>query len=214
MPLFMCDGCWEEIPLLKARIHCTVCQSVDLCANCHVVGRAVDGHTKRHKMVVVERSGIDTSGDGVTSQGTSTVTPSINSTWPMNAASPPYSTTQSPMSQPQPMTSSPAQSSQHSTPAVAPRVYAHPMSMQTPEALSAFAPSDVVTGWQPLFNGTQATQMMIDLLTAIFLCLDDAGIRVLSPEQYCAFLDAQGYFENENICKSGEPGRLRCVDNS
>jgi hypothetical protein len=203
MPLFMCDGCWEEIPLLKARIHCTVCESVDLCANCHVVGRPVDGHTKKHKMVVEERSGIDISGDlATTAPGQNAAIQGNSNMWPMNAASPPYSITQSPLSQSQVVMSSPAHSgSQQSTPSLPPKVYPHPMAMQSSAAMNSFAPVETIPGWQPLFHGMQATQTLVDLLTALFLCLDTAGIRLLSPEQYCAFLDAQGYLENENICE-------------
>ena len=55
--------------------------------------------------------------------------------------------------------------------------------------------------WQPLFEGTQPTQMMADLLTAIFICLDATGTRLLAPEQYSSFLEVQGYLLEEDVCE-------------
>lgn len=206
MPLYMCDGCWEEIPQLKARVHCIECEDYDLCANCFVVGRFGKGHTKKHKTMLEERSGIDTSNRS-NEQAIGKMPGMIGSQnmWPVAAASPPYSSTQSPIStQNRVQMHSPAHSSHHSTPAMTPMVTAPMVNGYMPSFpdLSSMQVLDAAPGWQPLFQGTQPTQTMVDLLTAIFLCLDVSGIRLLSPEQYSSFLDAQGYLDEENICMS------------
>lgn len=203
MPLYMCDGCWEAIPALKARIHCLECEDFDLCANCFVVGRFGKGHLKKHKTSMEERSGIDVGDEAEPENPTLRAAPAIQSSWQSNPTSPPYSSTQSPRSsQGRAPVQSPAQSSHHNTPARTPIVFPTTVAQNSYTQLQ-FSPTqtEITSGWQPLFHGIQPTQTMLDLMTAIFLCLDTTGIRLLAPEQYSKFLDVQGYLTEENVCK-------------
>ncbi|KAL3417485.1 hypothetical protein PVAG01_10495 [Phlyctema vagabunda] len=59
MSLFQCDGCSENIPAQKARIHCEVCQpEYNACANCYVIGNYSKEHQENHATVLKVQSGI------------------------------------------------------------------------------------------------------------------------------------------------------------
>jgi hypothetical protein len=58
---FICNGCWEQIPPKKARIHCEICPNYDLCANCFVVGQATHNHVSYHPRTLIRASGLSSS---------------------------------------------------------------------------------------------------------------------------------------------------------
>jgi hypothetical protein len=60
-------------------------------------------------------------------------------------------------------------------------------------------------GWRLLFDGSRPTQFMVDFFGVIFSCLDTARSGYLTPEQYSAFCDVQGYDLDANVCKSHLP---------
>ena len=195
MPLWVCSGCWEDIPVLKARIHCLECEDTDFCANCFVVKRYSKTHKADHRTVLEERSGLES---GHPSSTTSPASGGIIPT-PTSSSSPAQ------VSNVQAQVYSPprnalVQNSIHSPNHVSPV----PMmeTIRTIQPIQHGLETTVELGnWQPLFDGTQPTQMMVDLLTAIFICLDTTGSRLLAPEQYSSFLEVQGYSIDEDVCK-------------
>jgi hypothetical protein len=150
MPLFTCDGCSEEIPDHKARLHCEVCVDYDTCANCYVIGRHTKSHTGTHNTTLKETSG----------------------------------------------------SFSPSTPALPPR----------PDSISrrSVAPQSTIPvgtngNWTDLFKGSQPTPLFVEFLHLVFARIDTNRTGFLSPEQYSAFCDVQGYQLHEDVCERSFP---------
>lgn len=195
MPPYVCDGCWDDIPVLKARIHCLECEDFDLCANCFVVKRFNKTHTAKHKISLEERSGLMPRAEGDSPSSTTSPSSGIVPT-PTNLSPPAQVHTKRTIYSPvRAQTTIPAQNPTHVSPIL---TIESPRIIQSPQQASTISE---LGNWQPLFDGTQPTQMMADLLTAIFICLDTAGTRLLAPEQYSSFLEVQGYSMEEDVCK-------------
>jgi hypothetical protein len=58
MASYNCDGCREQIPPRKARIHCQTCPDYDSCTNCYVLGVVTGNHTAQHPITLVHYSGV------------------------------------------------------------------------------------------------------------------------------------------------------------
>jgi hypothetical protein len=58
MSNYICDGCKEQIPPQKARMHCQTCPDYDTCTNCYVLGVVTDNHTAQHPITLVRNSGV------------------------------------------------------------------------------------------------------------------------------------------------------------
>jgi hypothetical protein len=58
---FTCNGCSEQIPPNKARIHCEICPNYELCASCFVVGQATHNHVSYHPTTLIRTSGLSNS---------------------------------------------------------------------------------------------------------------------------------------------------------
>jgi hypothetical protein len=58
MSNYICDGCKEQIPPQKARMHCQTCPDYDTCTNCYVLGVVTSNHTAQHPITLVRNSGV------------------------------------------------------------------------------------------------------------------------------------------------------------
>ncbi|KAH6669269.1 hypothetical protein B0J14DRAFT_566027 [Halenospora varia] len=66
---------------------------------------------------------------------------------------------------------------------------------------AAPAQSASTSGWQPLAYGSKPSATFVAFLEAVFACLDTDKDGMLTPEQYSAFLDVQGYGPEEDVWK-------------
>jgi hypothetical protein len=58
MSLFICNGCSEQIPAHKARLHCDNCVGDhNTCANCYVIGNYTQRHEEGHESSLIAQSG-------------------------------------------------------------------------------------------------------------------------------------------------------------
>ncbi|OBT39151.1 hypothetical protein VE00_09704 [Pseudogymnoascus sp. WSF 3629] len=55
--IFTCDACHEEILAEKPCIHCQICPSYSLCANCYVCEKCTGDHVLSHTTILFEMSG-------------------------------------------------------------------------------------------------------------------------------------------------------------
>jgi hypothetical protein len=58
-------------------------------------------------------------------------------------------------------------------------------------------------GWNPIFDGCEPSATGAAFFNAVFDCLDTQNRGLLSPEQYSAFNDVQGYLPDQDVCKYG-----------
>jgi len=56
-------------------------------------------------------------------------------------------------------------------------------------------------GWRPLFEGCNPSPTDLAFFNGVFDFLDMTKTGLLTPEQYSAFLDVQGYLPDEDVCK-------------
>lgn len=172
MSSFICDGCREQIPPQKARMHCQTCPDYDSCTNCYVIGQTVGSHTAQHPITLVRNSGF--SGQ---------LHPSPQS----NAVLSPGNGQRS--IGPQPAGNAPLQLQQNN---------GQPPSY-TPQASNP--PNGQNGSWTPLFNpDSSPAPIFVTMMQQIFSRLDPSRTGYLSPEAYSSFMEAQGYPAQQNIC--------------
>ncbi|KAH8679957.1 hypothetical protein BGZ60DRAFT_401015 [Tricladium varicosporioides] len=72
-----------------------------------------------------------------------------------------------------------------------------------PTTAQPAAPAQPATtsGWQPFAYGSKPSATFVAFLEAVFACLDTDKDGMLTPEQYSAFLDVQGYGPDEDVWK-------------
>jgi len=56
-------------------------------------------------------------------------------------------------------------------------------------------------GWKPIFEGCNPSAIGLAFFNTVFDCLDTQKKGLLTPEQYSAFNDVQGYAIDEDVCK-------------
>lgn len=60
-------------------------------------------------------------------------------------------------------------------------------------------------GWTPLFEGSEPSALGAHFFSVVFDCLDTQKKGFLTPEQYSAFLDVQGYLPEQDVCMFNPP---------
>ncbi|CZR68646.1 uncharacterized protein PAC_18545 [Phialocephala subalpina] len=168
---FICDGCRQQIPPQKARIHCQTCLDYDSCTNCYVLGQFSGNHTAQHPLTLVRNSGV--SGQLHPSPQSDLVPSSGNGQRGVG---------------PQPAGNAPLQRQQNNRqpPSYAPKASNPPNGQNGP--------------WTPLFNpDSSPAPIFVAMMQQIFSYLDPSLTGSLTPEAYSPFMEAQGYSAQQNI---------------
>jgi hypothetical protein len=179
MSLFSCNSCSDLIVCHKPRIHCSVCFCHDICANCYVLSICTGSHTQDHATSLVIQSG--------------------------------YVPKPPPMPPRRPTL--PARHTDTMPVLPAPSPESNSQIQRKPVEVAKQAPVSrvMVTGaepvetieqvWKPLFDGCNPSPTAVAFFNALFDCLDTTKSGLLTPEQYSAFCDAQGYLPDEDVCE-------------
>jgi len=95
--------------------------------------------------------------------------------------------------------------SEHSVPRpMAPMDTTFPTPSQLPQTglpASGGEPSIATSSWNPIFDGCIPSVTGAAFFNTVFDCLDTERKGMITPEQYSAFNDVQGYELHEDICK-------------
>ena len=74
---------------------------------------------------------------------------------------------------------------------------------RTTAPMTETEPAPATSSWNPIFEGCVPSATGVAFLNTVFDCLDTKRMGLITPEQYSAFNDVQGYELHEDICKFG-----------
>lgn len=194
----------DNIPLHKPRLQCTDCRFYNVCASCYVLGAYTSPHISTHRVIVIEKSGVIQLPPPPPPRPP---LPPRKSTSASPSQSTAYISSQQPTRKPL----------QHGSPLGSPSVGSPSTQQENPahvreqmnEAAGMPQTSPQSTdlqdgaqsrGWSPLFQGSEPSALGNQFFDALFNCLDAQRTGAITPEQYSAFLDVQGYLPEENYC--------------
>jgi len=210
MSLYSCHSCMDNIPLHKPRVQCTNCKFYNICASCYVLSTYTDPHTSAHRVVLVEKSGLIQTPPPPPPRPPLPARPSNSSNASQTSSYVPTHQTVENASQQTFLRASHSAQPQSPPPMSESTVRAAVASHASVQATSSDGNSRS-DGWMPLFLGCAPSKLGNQLLNTFFDCLDTQKIGSITPEQYSAFLDVQGYSTEENLCTlASSPHMLPC----
>jgi hypothetical protein len=180
---FNCDSCSQTIQPSNPRIHCLDCPDHDICANCALGERFVNGHSSSHATQLFRMSGGGSQLPLISG---------VASIVYVSSGGPPAPPTQyAPPSFPEAQVGISQGGTSHGGPFSSSISYG---------ASNAQYPS---TSWGAFFNlDMSPTPTLTGMMDAIFTALDPSRSGYLTPEVFSRFQDDLGYPTSENICKS------------